>query len=347
MKDTRELLLDSAFASFYKHGYQGANIAAILKEVGINKGSMYHFFKSKKELALAVIKERIERNLKAKYEAVLQEEKTLQQLFNTLRDATETLSYGCPLNKMSQEMLYIDDDFKVLLSEVYVHFESDIEKIPYKTHPYTEKNGITFLITENGKEIPLKIFGKHNMQNISAAKMVANKLGIDNTTFYDAIARFEGSAKRLEKVFDKNGLIVFNDFAHAPSKVASTVKAVREKYPSKKLIAVFELHNYSSLNKKFLPKYENTLDDADHAIVYYNKHTLELKRLPEITPDDVKKAFGRNDLVVMTDRNELIKHLKLNYEFNNTVLLMMSSGNFSGIDIAKLGKVLIKPLRKK
>jgi len=131
-KDTRELLLDSAFSSFYKHGYQGANIAAILKEVGINKGSMYHFFKSKKALALAVIKERIERNLMAKYEAVLAEKKSVESLFDTLRAAPLTLVYGCPLNKMSQEMVYIDEDFKVLLAEVYVGFETAIEKILVK-----------------------------------------------------------------------------------------------------------------------------------------------------------------------------------------------------------------------
>ncbi len=222
----------------------------------------------------------------------------------------------------------------------------DVKKIPYFTHKYIEKEGKTFLLTPDNKEVELKIFGKHNMQNISAAKMVTSALGVDEKTFYETIASFEGSSKRLEKVFDQNGLVVFSDFAHAPSKVASTVKAVKEKYPDKTIIAVFELHTYSSLNKNFLPKYGQTLDAADYAIVYYNKHTLELKRLPEITPSDVKDGFGREDLVVMTDRNELIKHLKMNYNFDNTVLLMMSSGNFSGIDIAKLGKVLIKPKRK-
>lgn len=131
-KDTRELLLDSAFTSFYKHGYQGANIAAILKEVGINKGSMYHFFKSKKDLGLAVVKERIERNLVAKYEMILDEDHAVKHLFDTLRAAPETLIYGCPLNKMSQEMLYIDSDFKRLLSTVYESFEEVIEKILIK-----------------------------------------------------------------------------------------------------------------------------------------------------------------------------------------------------------------------
>jgi TetR/AcrR family transcriptional repressor of nem operon len=128
-KNTRELLLDSAFNSFYMQGYQGANIASILEEVGINKGSMYHYFKSKKELALAVIKERIEHNLIHKYEKVLKEDGSLKSLFEVLKSAPNTLPYGCPLNKMSQEMLYIDDKFKTLLTSVYYSFENLIEKI--------------------------------------------------------------------------------------------------------------------------------------------------------------------------------------------------------------------------
>ncbi len=128
-QDTRELLLDSAFKTFYKQGYQGANIATLLKEVGINKGSMYHFFKSKKELGLYVIEERIKRNLLLKYEKVLAEDACFSQLFNTLKDAPSTLVYGCPLNKMSQEMLYIDEDFKKSLSEVYRLFEDVVADI--------------------------------------------------------------------------------------------------------------------------------------------------------------------------------------------------------------------------
>ncbi len=128
-QNTRELLLDSAFNTFYKHSFQGANIANILNDVGINKGSMYHFFKSKKELGLAVVKERIEKKVLTKYQKVLKEDKALKHLFDTLRSAPESLAYGCPLNKMSQEMLYIDDEFKKLLSEVYLSFENIIEEI--------------------------------------------------------------------------------------------------------------------------------------------------------------------------------------------------------------------------
>ena len=128
-QNTRELLLDSAFNIFYKHGFQGANIANILEDVGINKGSMYHFFKSKKEMGLAVITERIEVKILDKYKKVLEKDKAVKHLFDTLRSAPETLVYGCPLNKMSQEMIYIDEEFKKLLSKVYLSFENIIEQI--------------------------------------------------------------------------------------------------------------------------------------------------------------------------------------------------------------------------
>jgi len=132
--NTRELLLDSAFKTFYKYGFQGANIATILTEVGINKGSMYHFFKSKKELGLAVIEERIERNLELKYNQVFEQNESFKVLFNVLRSAPETLIYGCPLNKMSQEMLYLDEDFKRALAKAYITFESMVIKIVQQTN---------------------------------------------------------------------------------------------------------------------------------------------------------------------------------------------------------------------
>jgi len=128
-KETRELLLDSGFKEFYQNGYQGASVAAILNEVGINKGSMYHFFKSKKALALAVIKERIHTNLALKYTKVLEGQKSFERLFQTLAAALEALPYGCPLNKMSQEMAYIDNDFHQALSQVYTCFEDLVEQI--------------------------------------------------------------------------------------------------------------------------------------------------------------------------------------------------------------------------
>ena len=150
-KDTRKLLLDSAFQTFYKHGYQGANIASILSDVGINKGSMYYFFKSKKTLALAVIKERIEQRLVDKYTKILGEENSLNSLFETLKNAPNILPFGCPLNKMSQEMVYIDDDFKKVLAEVYISFEKSITQILSKVNvPDASKNAKLIISTYEG-----------------------------------------------------------------------------------------------------------------------------------------------------------------------------------------------------
>jgi len=145
-KDTRKLLLDSAFQTFYKQGFQGANIATILSDVGINKGSMYHFFKSKKELGLAVVTERIERNLIDKYSKILKEEESFLKLFDTLRSAPKTLPYGCPLNKFSQEMLYIDNEFKALLSHTYEVFEALISKILEKENHTDAKTKAQLII---------------------------------------------------------------------------------------------------------------------------------------------------------------------------------------------------------
>jgi TetR/AcrR family transcriptional repressor of nem operon len=145
-QNTRERLLDSAFQTFYKQGFQGANISTILTDVGINKGSMYHFFKSKKELGLAVLNERIEVKILNKYEEVLKQDKALKHLFDTLRSAPETLAFGCPLNKMSQEMLYIDENFKKLLSKVYLSFENIIEEILQKENIAQAKSKAKLII---------------------------------------------------------------------------------------------------------------------------------------------------------------------------------------------------------
>lgn len=150
-QDTRDLLLDSAFNTIYKHGFQGANVADILTDVSINKGSMYHYFKSKKELALTVVVERIEQKILTKYTQVLNEEEAVVELFNTLRTAPEALPYGCPLGKLAQEMLYIDDDFKIVLSKVYSSFEQIIEKILEKKNvPNSKSNAKLIIATYEG-----------------------------------------------------------------------------------------------------------------------------------------------------------------------------------------------------
>ncbi|MDI9517563.1 MAG: peptidoglycan synthetase [Bacteroidales bacterium] len=211
---------------------------------------------------------------------------------------------------------------------------SGVNAIPYTTHPHTVNFDCTALITDHG-QVSVKVFGIHNMQNIAAAKGVCNQLGISDENFYNSISSFRGAAKRMQRVGRKNTTDVFLDFAHAPSKVLATVKAVKDQYPYRKLVACLELHTFSSLNPDFLNEYKGTLDEADIPIVYYNPATLEHKKLPPIDPGMVKQKFDNPHLIVFTDPALLHDHL-LNSFWDNVNLLMMSSGNFSGIDVSEL-----------
>ncbi len=209
---------------------------------------------------------------------------------------------------------------------------------PYDTHPFEIIDNTTVLLRhDTGEKVSLSIFGNHNLQNLQAAYYVCKELGISDDDFYTAIQNFKGAAKRLEKIASNDSIEVFKDFAHSPSKLQATLEAVKQQFPGRRLIAVVELHTYSSLNKAFLPQYAGTLHAADEKIVYFNPHTITLKRLPEITPEDVKSGFADDGINVFQNNEDLTGYLQtLNYQ--NTVMLFMSSGNYGGLKIEDLAK---------
>lgn len=183
---------------------------------------------------------------------------------------------------------------------------------------------------------PLQIFGKHNLQNFQAARQVCRELGLSDQQILEAFMSFKGAAKRLETLAESKNQVVFKDFAHAPSKVKATIKAVKGQYPQKKLLAILELHTYSSLNLDFLEEYLGSMGAADQAYVYYNKHTIKMKNLKDIEPSDVKEAFYHPNLQVFTDAASLKKQIELNIQAQKANILLMSSGNWGGIDIKRL-----------
>ena len=216
----------------------------------------------------------------------------------------------------------------------------DVTSIPYQEHPSTISNGDTYLITDNG-QVPVKVFGKHNMQNFSGAKEVLLKLGITEEQFYQAIPTFKGARNRLELVNQNNETAVFKDYAHAPSKLAATTKALKEQFPNRALVACIELHTYSSLNKTFLDQYGDSFESADIPIVYYNPEIIANKNLEPISKDEVKVAFNRKDLMVFDDINELERFL-LDQDWNGKNLLMMSSGNYHNLSIKVLSDAILE-----
>lgn len=207
-------------------------------------------------------------------------------------------------------------------------------KIPYGAHPYTIKDGETFLLTEKG-EIPILIFGEHNLQNLQGAKEICLSLGLTDGQFYEAIGSFKGAAKRQEVLAKSASSILFRDFAHAPSKLKATVQAVKTQFPDRKLIAVQELHTYSSLNKDFVHNYAGSFAAADVAVIYLNPKAVSLKKLELMDEKTLKQAFGRNDLRLFTEIKDLKTFLE-NQSYANTNLLLMSSGNYDDMDLSVL-----------
>ncbi len=213
-----------------------------------------------------------------------------------------------------------------------------IIKKAYDIPTHHIKNGITY-IEENGNVIPLQVFGNHNLLNLNAARLASNQLGINNAKFYEAIQSFTGASKRLELVFKNTHFSFYKDFAHSPSKLKATTQAVKQQFDNRKIIACMELHTFSSLNETFLAEYNGAMNDADEAIVYFNPHTIEHKKLKAITPEQVMHYFNRQDLKVFTESKTLVEYLK-SKSLKDSVLLMMSSGNFDGIDFKNLSSEL-------
>ncbi len=225
-------------------------------------------------------------------------------------------------------LCYFENDQQ--LAELAGNMPKDIRPIPYSTPRNVIDQGITYLLSGNRK-IPLKIFGDHNLQNLEGARCICSKLGIEGHSFDHAISNFMGAAGRLQRLAGNEKFAVYKDFAHAPSKVTATVEAVKKQFPFRKLFVMFELHTYSSLNAGFLHRYKNSLDPADEAIVFTNPETFRHKKLSPLTDRQIRKAFGRPDLNIYRDPGKLLNMLgKIDWIGRN--LLIMSSGNFGGID---------------
>ena len=260
-------------------------------------------------------------------------------VFPTIEEYVKQFEIFGQCIKKGGSLIYYEGD--TYINKVLEVLPSEIEKIPYMAHDSVIKEGTTALKTSANQIIEIPVFGEHNLQNINAAKLACNKLDVGDSDFYSAISSFTGAKKRLEVLKQNDNTCIFLDFAHSPSKLMATTKAVKEQHPDRKLIACMELHTFSSLNATFLATYKDTMKYADVAIVYFNPETIKHKRLYMITPEQVKAAFGdHSNLNVFTDNESLLKEIDMQ-ELTGKNLLLMSSGNFSGINFKSLADDLI------
>lgn len=250
-------------------------------------------------------------------------------VFPDFEDYKNQFSKFMEITPNSGELIYCEADPLVKIAAENVQINA--KKTPYKAHPAEIMVGQTYLITPKGK-IPIYIFGEHNLQNLQGALDICLALGLTTDQFYDSIQTFRGAAKRQELLVKTENSSFFRDFAHAPSKLKATATAVKTQFPERKLIAVQELHTYSSLNKEFLPNYAHTMDAPDVAIIYLDPHAVALKKLELMDETTLREGFKRPDLLLFTESQKLKDYL-LAQDYKNTNLLLMSSGSYDKMDL--------------
>ncbi|TXB66804.1 peptidoglycan synthetase [Vicingus serpentipes] len=260
-------------------------------------------------------------------------------VFPTFENYVEQFSTFVSLIEKKGALIYCKADAEVNKVALMTP-NPDIDRIGYQTPENVIENGVTSVLV-HGNKIPLEIFGDHNLQNLEGARLVCNQLKIDDEQFYEAIQDFKGASKRLELIAKNEITAVYKDFAHSPSKLKATTQAVKQQYAERKVIACMELHTFSSLNATFLKEYKDSMASADEAYVYYSNHTIAHKKLAAITPEKVKAAFGSDNVTIYNNSDELFEMLSTK-DWNNKVLLLMSSGNFDGKNLDQFGRGLVK-----
>jgi UDP-N-acetylmuramate: L-alanyl-gamma-D-glutamyl-meso-diaminopimelate ligase len=256
-------------------------------------------------------------------------------VFPTFENYVEQFKIFCECIEPNGTLIYNNEDTEV--KKIGEAFKNKINTVAYNTPNYVVTDTGT-KVEFDGSWYSLQIFGAHNLQNLMGAMRLSVEIGIKPNQFLDAMVDFKGAGKRLQKVVESDSFVMYKDFAHSPSKLMATTKAVKEQYPDRKLVACMELHTFSSLKKEFLPLYQNTMDKADYALVYFNPHVVAHKKLEPITIEQVKNAFGKS-VNVVNQTKDVLQFIN-SFNFENKVLLMMSSGTFDGINYDVLGQEL-------
>ena len=259
-------------------------------------------------------------------------------VFKTAEDYTHQFSIFLDTLVEGGSITYNEEDVEV--KELVSSCERPLRKFPYTTLEHSIVDGVTFIETEEGR-VPIDVFGKHNVNNISGAQWICQQMGVDAADFFEAISSFKGAAKRLELVCQHKNIKVYKDFAHAPSKVKASLGAVKEQFDGFKVVACFELHTYSSLNAEFIQQYAHSLDQADEAIVYYTAEALALKNMPELSVEEIRNAFKNPSIEVYTNAKAFEERLHEQIS-DRTVYLMMSSGNYGGFSFENFETKLVE-----
>ncbi|ADY51919.1 Mur ligase middle domain protein [Pseudopedobacter saltans DSM 12145] len=267
-------------------------------------------------------------------------------VFPTFENYKEQFSGFIDTIQEKGTLIYCEED-EVLSDLIKKHkIHNKIKFLPYKALDSEVKEGNTYLKLDENRELEIGVFGKHNLMNLNAAKLICNELGISDEQFFNAIVSFKGASKRLEKMAESDDTIVFRDFAHSPSKLKATVGAVKNQFSNRDLVALIELHTFSSVNKDFISEYKDSMKAADVKIVFVDETNLIQKKVDPISESQIKEAFNDRDIIFFNNSSSLERYLLELNILNEYNVLLMSSGNFGGIDLVTLSKKILKNRKK-
>ena len=260
-------------------------------------------------------------------------------VYPTLDDYVKQFELFADSSPKAATLVYCEED-NLASMIIQEKDRADVTNLPYKAHDHVVIEGKTYLRLPDGMEMPVEVFGNHNMQNLAGAHTLLKRIGITDDQFYRAITSFKGAAKRMEIIGENEHTTIYSDFAHAPSKLKATTSAIKDQFSDRDLVACLELHTFSSLNKDFIEQYQNTFNNTDEAIVYINPDAVEKKGLERITESELRSAFRRDDIVLFNDQSKLFDHLS-GQNWTNKNLVFMSSGNFGGLDTEALKRQIL------
>ena len=195
--------------------------------------------------------------------------------------------------------------------------------------------GMTFRVQHRG--VPLGVFeipmpGSHNVKNALAAMAIAAEVGVDAGTMRGGLLSFAGVKRRLETVGSVRGVTVLDDFAHHPTAVGETIRAVRARYPGRRIVAVFEPRSNTSRRKVFQREFTAALSEADEVILAGVFGAEKIPAHERLSPGEVVAelcASGRPAQVI-PEVDGIVSRLAETCR-QGDLILIMSNGGFGGI----------------
>lgn len=198
------------------------------------------------------------------------------------------------------------------------------------------KKNYTVLFCQTPKniiEIKTKLIGQFNFENILAAIAIADSLNISQTKIKQAIFKFKGINRRIEKIYDHKKIIIFDDFAQSPNRIKSTIEAIKLHFPKNKIKVLYQPHASFIQHKESLKEFKNVFDSVSEVVLSKLTFNNKIEKNNRVTAKNFKEIIG-NKLIYLPIDEDICSFYQKNLT-KGDILINMSSGGLSGNKIIK------------